>query len=774
MFFAPLSRPSRRRRHDSVVRSAANFTAERLEARRLLAVSVGVNFQPAGSAVPSGYVADSGAAYGNRGNGFTYGWNSLNDTTRDRNATADQLYDTLIHTSGKTWEIAVPNGTYEVMLVAGDPSYFDSKYAFNAEGVLVLSGTPTSGNRFISAAQTVTVNDGRLTITNAAGASNNKLAFLEITDDPTSPPPPPPPPPPPGTVPNIPATIQAEDFDNGGKNVSYFDTTSSNLGGQYRNTEVDIVAANEGGYSIGFTRPGEWLEYTFNVPTGGTFNLDARVASGGAGGVFHVEIDGVDKTGPINLTNSGGWQTYKTLTKTGIAIASGQHKMRVVFDSSNSSGDIGDINWIKFTAASPTTPTVSITASDSSASEPGSNTGKFTITRTGSTASALVINYSIGGSASNGNDYNALDGDITIPAGSSSVDVVVTPKDDQSVEHTEIVTLTLQPISGHNLGNASATVTIADNDSPTPNGDWPASWTRKADFPRERHEARGGTINGKMWIFGGFYSNAELATGQVDYYDIAANKWVTLPKYGPMPHTHSSTVIDGTAIYFVGGLYGNFPGDQATREVWKFETTTQVWSQPFPDLPEALSAGGASIINGKLHYIGGSKADRITDSGRHLVLDMANPSAGWTDAPALPNARTHFSTVTLDEKIYVVGGQHGHEQHTGQLADVHRYDPATQQWTKLADLPTPKSHAENATFVLNGKIYMAGGQINRFEATDEVVRYDPATNQWTNVGKLPAKHASGFVQLSGNKIVVASGNRGTSTPRPEVWVGELE
>src|SRR5688572_861741 len=161
VFFAPLSRTPRRRpdrRHESVVRSAANFTAERLEARRLLAFSVGVNFQPAGSAVPSGYVADSGAAYGNRGNGFTYGWNSLTDTTRDRNATADQRYDTLIHTSGKTWEIAVPNGSYSVRLVAGDPSYFDSKYAFDAEGVLVLSGTPTTGDRFISGTQTVTVN----------------------------------------------------------------------------------------------------------------------------------------------------------------------------------------------------------------------------------------------------------------------------------------------------------------------------------------------------------------------------------------------------------------------------------------------------------------------------------------------------------------------------------------------------------------------------------------------------------------------------------------
>ena len=736
----------------------------------MLAFSVGVNFQPAASAVPSGYIPDSGATYASR-NGFTYGWNAaITSATRDRNATSDQKFDTLIHTTGKTWEIAVPNGTYSVKLVAGDPSYFDSKYAFNAEGILALSGTPTSGNRFFTGTVSVTVNDGKLTITDGAGAANNKLAYLEITDDPSSPPPPPPPP---TGVPNIPATLQAEDFDNGGPNVSFFDTTSANLGKQYRDTAVDLISASEGGYAVGYTRPGEWLNYTFNNPAAGNFTLDVRVASGNAGGVFHVEIDGIDKTGPMTLPKTGGWQNWQTVSKTGISIPAGQHTMRLVFDSSKSSGDIGNVNWLKLTAATTTTPTISIAATDSTAAEP-SNTGKFTITRTGSTASSLVVNYTIGGSASNGNDYNTLAGSVTIPAGASSVDIIVTPKDDSIVEGNETVILTLQPIAGHNLGTSSATVTIGDNDAPQPAGDWPASWAVKAEFPRERHEARGATIDGKVWVFGGYYSNAELATQQIDYYDIAADKWTTLKNYGPMPHTHSSVVVDGTAIYFVGGLYGNFPGDTTTNKVWKFETTTQAWSQPLPDLPEALSTGGASIINGKLHYIGGSKADRITDSGRHLVLDLSNPSAGWQDLPPLPNARTHFSTATLDNKIYILGGQHEHELHPGQLADVHRYDPATNQWTKLADLPTPKSHAENATFVLDGRIYMAGGQVGRFDGTDEVVAYDPVRNQWSQVGKLPAKHASGFVQHSGNKIIVLSGNRGTSTPRPEVWVGELE
>src|SRR5207245_7423153 len=38
----------------------------------------------------------------------------------------------------------------------------------------------------------------------------------------------------------VPGTIQAEDFDGGGEGVAYHDTDTSNNGGQYRSTAVDI------------------------------------------------------------------------------------------------------------------------------------------------------------------------------------------------------------------------------------------------------------------------------------------------------------------------------------------------------------------------------------------------------------------------------------------------------------------------------------------------------------------------------------------------------
>src|SRR5260221_2512775 len=82
---------------------------------------------------------------------------------------------------GCSWEIALANGTYSVRIVAGDQTAIDSVYNITAEGVTVVSGTPDAATHWFDGTQNITVSDGRLTITNAAGATNNKIDFIDIT-----------------------------------------------------------------------------------------------------------------------------------------------------------------------------------------------------------------------------------------------------------------------------------------------------------------------------------------------------------------------------------------------------------------------------------------------------------------------------------------------------------------------------------------------------------------------------------------------------------------
>ena len=88
---------------------------------------------------------------------------------------------------------------------------------------------------------------------------------------------------------------------------------------------------------------------------------------------------------------------------------------------------------------------VTVIATDPVAAEADSNTATFSIHRTGPTNADLVVNYKLGGSASNGIDFVELPSSITIPAGQRTAEVVAVPIDDTLVEGPETIILQLGP-----------------------------------------------------------------------------------------------------------------------------------------------------------------------------------------------------------------------------------------------------------------------------------------------------------------------------------------
>ena len=157
---------------------------------QLVPEPIKVNFQTFRTATPEGYLADTGAKFGNRGDGYRYGWNINHGTeARDRDLGAhspDERYDTFNHMQlagiDYSWEIEVDNGWYHVYVVSGDPEHRNGTYRLDVEGVLTVDGTPNAGQYWVDGSQLVEVTDGRLTVSNnAAATGNNKLSFIEIT-----------------------------------------------------------------------------------------------------------------------------------------------------------------------------------------------------------------------------------------------------------------------------------------------------------------------------------------------------------------------------------------------------------------------------------------------------------------------------------------------------------------------------------------------------------------------------------------------------------------
>src|SRR5256885_2173145 len=116
----------------------------------------------------------------------------------------------------------------------------------------------------------------------------------------------------------------------------------------------------------------------------------------------------------------------------------------------------------------PQMASVSVVATDPDASEQGPDPGEFTFTRTGDTSFGLTVNYTLGGTAQNGTDYQPLGTSVTIPAGSGSATVAVMPIDDTEAEGDETVVLTLTADAAYDVGSPnSAAITIHDNDQPS-------------------------------------------------------------------------------------------------------------------------------------------------------------------------------------------------------------------------------------------------------------------------------------------------------------------
>lgn len=146
--------------------------------------SYSINFQPSSAPVPNGYQVDSGDTFNtDRGYGWTTGPSSMGTRDRDNTNSPDQAYDTMIHVAPSSmWEIALPNGTYHVTICSGDASFAQGTQNVQAEGMSVIDNELLSSNTpWVERSATITISDGRLSITFTGSTDPARLCWLTIT-----------------------------------------------------------------------------------------------------------------------------------------------------------------------------------------------------------------------------------------------------------------------------------------------------------------------------------------------------------------------------------------------------------------------------------------------------------------------------------------------------------------------------------------------------------------------------------------------------------------
>lgn len=143
--------------------------------------------------------------------------------------------------------------------------------------------------------------------------------------------------------------IEAENFDAGGEGVGYHDLdpadTSENAPADYRGEGVDLVSKSDGGIVVNKIQPGEWLNYTIGG-TGGKYKLALRVACEGQGGKLRMMLDGKRIGGAMRIPDTGGWDNWRTISRT-LMLTPGVHDLRIVFTKSGRSGEVGAVDYLK-------------------------------------------------------------------------------------------------------------------------------------------------------------------------------------------------------------------------------------------------------------------------------------------------------------------------------------------------------------------------------------------------------------------------------------------
>ena len=289
-----------------------------------------------------------------------------------------------------------------------------------------------------------------------------------------------------------------------------------------------------------------------------------------------------------------------------------------------------------------------------------------------------------------------------------------------------------------------------------------------AAAPLGKFESMGDVIDGKLYVFGGYFSAQTKTTGQVAVYDPATNQWTTR---GNMPEnlTHSGTASDGQYIYLAGGFLGDWLGASTpgSHHVWRYNTVNDSW-QRMLNLPVDRAAGGLVRVGRRLHFFGGIDRNK-RDRGEHWVLDLRNPTV-WHNDVALPNPRDHLGYIETGGKIYAIGGQHDLNEDTGNETAVHAFDVVTSTWSTVASLPKPISHTHNSTFVMNGKVISVGGSTTGMTSIKDVLQYDPQADKWTTIAQLPEPISATVADLINGKIIVTGGVTEGSQPKIDSWI----
>jgi N-acetylneuraminic acid mutarotase len=239
------------------------------------------------------------------------------------------------------------------------------------------------------------------------------------------------------------------------------------------------------------------------------------------------------------------------------------------------------------------------------------------------------------------------------------------------------------------------------------------AWRRVADLPAPLHHVNAAVVGERIVVAGALSGNDFYPVGSVFIYDPAKDAWTDGAAMPTGSERGASAVgAIGSRVYVAGGL-GNGVA-VATFSVYDVER--DAWTK-LPDAPLARDHAVACVVDGIFWVIGGRQGAPATNQ---FSVDWYDPQAGaWREHRAMPTARSGAAGAVLDGRIIVAGGEGNAASTTGVFSVVEVYDTATDSWTRVDPMLTPRHGTGGA--ILDGAFVVPGGAIRQGFAATSIV-----------------------------------------------------
>ena len=260
-----------------------------------------------------------------------------------------------------------------------------------------------------------------------------------------------------------------------------------------------------------------------------------------------------------------------------------------------------------------------------------------------------------------------------------------------------------------------------DPDPPVAGG----QWGTRSGLIEPNSELALAELNGKLYLLGGYPASRQTVR-TVQVYDIASDRWELGPPL-PQPNNHGMAASVNGKVYLIGGQTSDVSDQGYVDTIYELDPATGAWVAK-ARMPTARGAGVAIVHGGKI-YVAGGRPPRGND---FAAYDPTTDS--WQVLPNLPTQRNHLTGAAINGRIHVVGGRLGHGL-SPQMTTAHEvFDPQTQSWTTAVPMLRARSGMNGV--MARGCFHVWGGEGPAGMFADHDY-YDPRTDKWARLGDMP-------------------------------------